>query len=408
MKLRIILETIQDQMNAISQRLSIEPDDVILIARRTSNKHWKFVLNQWFQNKIRLPEDSLRVKEAITSFEKYRKSLSLKDINQYKTISEIDKAIQDVINDKNKEFMAKINKRTNVKVISKKGPYTTIIVDDVDDLMDLGEGTKWCTRRSYPESQAAICLNIYKYVYMIFKDDKPIIQATSGFEEINTADNIPVNERTKNLGGGLSIEDLLPKPTSNSAYFCSHTCFNYATRVLMSRDAELESEILKHPDYAFYYATYMIGGRWPEAEPTIMKQPDSAVRYASNILKKIDKNFRWFEAEPIILKDVDAAVDYADKVIEGRWPEAESVILADPNNHIAAFQYAKKVIGDRWYEAEPMIIVQPRTACLYAADVIKNRWPEAEKFIYNNRAVWLEYTNLVIDKFGFNAMHGDY
>ena len=75
-------------------------------------------------------------------------------------------------------------------------------------------------------------------------------------------------------------------------------------------------------------------------------------------------------------------------VIKGRWPEAEPIIMEDPNY---AYLYAKDVIKGRWPEAEPTIKEYPQWACWYALNVIKGRWPEAEPTIRKNLDTWKVY-----------------
>lgn len=55
--------------------------------------------------------------------------------------------------------------------------------------------------------------------------------------------------------------------------------------------------IKKNPKLAFRHAQRIIKGRWYEAEPYIMKDPNWACEYAMHILKE-----RWYEAEPVIMK----------------------------------------------------------------------------------------------------------
>jgi hypothetical protein len=91
---------------------------------------------------------------------------------------------------------------------------------------------------------------------------------------------------------------------------------------------------VEHPDrleWAYWYARNVIQGRWPEAEPVIMGNPDAAYQYAQDVIQG-----RWPEAEPVIMGNPDAAYWYARDVIQGRWPEAEPVIMSNPD---AAYQY---------------------------------------------------------------------
>ena len=79
---------------------------------------------------------------------------------------------------------------------------------------------------------------------------------------------------------------------------------------------------------------------------------------------------------------------YARDVIQGRWPEAEPIIMKDPK---CACWYACFVIKGRWPEAEPTIMEGPHCARWYARDVIKGRWPEAEPIIMGNTYGWSDY-----------------
>lgn len=142
--------------------------------------------------------------------------------------------------------------------------------------------------------------------------------------------------------------------------------------------AKRESEILKSggPQFLMRYARTVINGRWPDAEPVIMQDPVSADVYATEII-----GGRWPEAEPVIMAHPMSAVAYASDVIKGRWPEAEPVIMAYPMSAVA---YARDVIKGRWPEAEPTIKGSGDPARVYAKEVIGGRWPAAEASIMTN------------------------
>ena len=108
----------------------------------------------------------------------------------------------------------------------------------------------------------------------------------------------------------------------------------------------------------------------------INKKPSGDSRQDYEYAKDVIQG-RWPEAEPIIMKSPYYAYRYAYYVIKGRWPEAESSIMKDP---LYIYFYAKDVIG-RWPEAEKHIMKDPNIIINYARDVIKGRWPEAEPAI---------------------------
>ena len=59
---------------------------------------------------------------------------------------------------------------------------------------------------------------------------------------------------------------------------------------------------------------------------------------------------------------------YACEVIEGRWPEAEPVILTSPQ---WAYWYARDVIESHWLEAGLVILTSPRWTYWYTKNVLK-------------------------------------
>ena len=86
---------------------------------------------------------------------------------------------------------------------------------------------------------------------------------------------------------------------------------------------------------------------------------------------------------------------YARDVIEGRWLEAEPIIMKDKHY---AWAYAYNVIQGRWPEVEPYIMKNPCYAYKYARDIIKGRWPEAEPYIKQDAHHWGMYCK----EFGIN------
>lgn len=114
----------------------------------------------------------------------------------------------------------------------------------------------------------------------------------------------------------------------------------------------LEPHIAKHAETAYYYALKQKGAnRWPEAEPVIMKDPEYAYLYASHILKR-----PWPAAEPYIMKAPYWAYSYAyDINLKNRepWPEAEPYIMKDP---LSAYHYSLDILKRPWPEAEPYIM----------------------------------------------------
>jgi hypothetical protein len=140
-----------------------------------------------------------------------------------------------------------------------------------------------------------------------------------------------------------------------------------------------------NPGIKTYNYARSLGCRWPEGEAVLLHNGDteSLFAYAEDIVKG-----RWPEAEPIIIKDPEYAYLYARSVIKGRWPEAEPTIMKNPE---FAYFYAKDVIKGRWPKAEPIIMTSIRWIEPYARSVIKGRWPKAEPIIKTDASYWKKY-----------------
>lgn len=65
---------------------------------------------------------------------------------------------------------------------------------------------------------------------------------------------------------------------------------------------------------------------------------------------------------------------------------------------LEAMRYALNVIKDEWPEAEPIIMQDPEAAYFYALDVLKEPWPEAEPIIMKDWIYALLYDTNVVKK----------
>ena len=93
----------------------------------------------------------------------------------------------------------------------------------------------------------------------------------------------------------------------------------------------------------------------------------------------------WAKAEPVILTDPEACLEYARMVLRKRWPEGEKTILASGNLNIITV-YCMDLFGscERWREAEPIVLTDPEYTVDYAHVIIDGPWPEAEELILAN------------------------
>jgi hypothetical protein len=156
---------------------------------------------------------------------------------------------------------------------------------------------------------------------------------------------------------------------------------------------------------AVRFAINVIQGRFPEAEPIIVENGEDIYLYALSAI-----GGRWLEAEKYIGENLSYFVNqtdvskyfylYACDIIKGRFPEAEPVIGDDAE---LAFKYAAEILKGRFVEGEQAILDSgnPIMACDYAIEVLKSRWFEAEDLIGSD----LKVASLYAEHFGLQAKH---
>jgi len=370
MKLRMIVETVTDQIQALAQRNSISPDEVKSLCQQASKDYWKWVLKQWFDGKISLPEDVERSQQVLSSFKSVlpRVPSDQRDIFKLKSLEEIESLIAPLLGVSSSKKSHKITGRPGVKLVNTNGPYETYEITDEETLKKLGEGTRWCTRGSHPKCAAGGYLKTYGKIFTILQNGRPVIQYTPDYSQVQDIENNKVKDPT--------LLALIPPPDPTHI----KSAFNYAINVMKKRWPEAEPYIMKDPQRAYYYAFLVMGKRWPEAEAVILQDPHWAVSYAITVIDANNMKKRWPEAEAVILQDPEAANEYAIHILKKRWPEAEPYIMQDPK---LAAKYAIQILKKkRWPEAEPYIMQDPKSAAKYAIQILKKkRWPEAEPYI---------------------------
>ena len=83
----------------------------------------------------------------------------------------------------------------------------------------------------------------------------------------------------------------------------------------IKRKRQLESLWAQYPKYSYRYARKILEGRFPAGEAVIVQDPGYAHYYALYILKR-----RWPEAEPVIASNSFWASEYAEKVLHDPYP----------------------------------------------------------------------------------------
>lgn len=98
-----------------------------------------------------------------------------------------------------------------------------------------------------------------------------------------------------------------------------HEAFKKA--LVEGRSRDLETIILRSPEFAYLYARFVIEGRWLQAEELILTDNSGyEERYLTDVLKK---DMVLIKSTPLL------AANYAVYVMEDRWSEIEPLLLTD-------------------------------------------------------------------------------
>jgi hypothetical protein len=91
------------------------------------------------------------------------------------------------------DAVAKNTTKEGVEYLGQSGQYRVYKVSSAKAVMELGEGTKWCTRGSYTQPQAEHYISKYGYLFIVMRSHVgkllPFIQICSDLSEPRDADD---------------------------------------------------------------------------------------------------------------------------------------------------------------------------------------------------------------------------
>jgi len=398
----------QSKLELLSKKYNMTPDEINTFSNcdPTPNKQYlDWLIKQIQSNTLRLPEDCDKCINTLSLFTVKKQVLKNTnkpiDINQYKSLGDIQRNLDEVMNVNTKRQQVKLDTEQGQRVLLNKPPYKIIEITTKEASAKLCRDTEWCIKD--PKFFDMYEISISNPLYLILNNDEPgaLFNAQSKQfkdvydeeldlrEEHNTKlllllksigvdvntyvmdyvlTNTAVREEQKYIiSKFMTQKDILKSPELS---------FLYSSEVLNKRWKQAEPTIMKDPAWAFRYCSAVLRGRWPEAEPYIMQSPQYSFMYAKYVIGK-----RWANAEPTIMQSPRYSYQYATDILHSRWPEAEPTIMKDPEN---ATNYASHILNTRWTEAEPYIMKEPQWAYIYAKHVIHSRWLEAEEVILNS------------------------
>ena len=359
----------------------------------SKGKYLQWLANRYTEIDFRM-EDANRIRQTLQQFIAKRNSLEIKDINQYKSLDDLENAVEDKEAAKSKRQQKLEIKNEGVTKILETDTYLIMHLKTQEAANYYGKNTKWCTTAD--NDNMFNDYNRLGKIYIIidkkqnrkwqlhleteqFMDEHdnevsdvdvrnmiedPKINNWLKFKVTRPGERyylVPPNLyteeeviKTNTLQLALDFALLTYKDKSKLHPQIKEligrnfsTAFIYANKT-RKPFPEGEDAIATVSSYAFEYATEILKGRFPKGEKEMARDLSTTkcIEYA-RLIKK-----RFKQAEHRILKDPFDAVIYAERVIKGRWPEAEKIIAT---NMTSALNYAQNVIKGRWPEGEDVI-----------------------------------------------------
>jgi hypothetical protein len=428
----ILLEN-KMQLEKIASKTGLTPEQVDDIVKRINPNHWRWVLNNWYNDSFD-PQDSEvqeKIKDAIEEFEQKKERIGTNDIQKFKRIEDLKKEMSRFINlDKDqiilnkKRSIEEIKNMKGVEVVSEKGPYTTINVSDFDTLAELGEGSRsWCTRGTSPECYAPRYISEFGSVNIVFENGAPIIQYSPDYSMITD-----INNNSLETGSELAL--LIPPPKQPE--YAKDYINNVIEKENENIPDEIKNEIKNNPDLYWHFISnekqqeILDNPRDPKNRELLLKlkntsgSEDSLITF-KDMASRGDQNFNdYINYFKIIYKTANtpekALLFYSTNEQYGflkNIPFLKNMLISKiASNPKTAYEFSrdyslsykeKYPINDKgeWtgifkLKAEKSIASNPFYAEKYATEILKKEWTGpykklAEKNIASNPETALEY-----------------
>lgn len=233
------------------ERESIEQLRLAAEADPTRGKYVEWLARQLKAGRIRLPEDTEKLKANLNRFNKIKNRLEVRDINRY-TPGELARAIRPYETSARQEKKlgraGKLVLPPGSELVIEKGPYQVVKITGVEAATKLSSGTEWCTAN---EEWAKEYLASGP-LYLVYKNGERWMLAHYPSDQFMDIYDEECDPEIK-----FDMIELLEPVTG--------------------------IKIKDNPVWAYRYVRDVIKGRWPEGEEAIKKDPKWWREYTRNI-----------------------------------------------------------------------------------------------------------------------------
>jgi hypothetical protein len=357
-------EKYHSQAEKLAKSLNIDANELLKAAIKADpnpkKKNVGWILKQAGVRNIILPEDIPHLANVLRQFEEQKRvgRISRNDINNYKDIEDLERTLEELgaIESKRQGGLGfDPLKLPGVEVHAKKGPYLTLKITNPESAAELGEGSKWCTRKSYSGgSQASNYIKRHGALFIVFKNNKKYLQYTPNYSQVQHVDGPSAKFKPE----GPALEVMKPEPGAGGEVLLGYAKLSGKRSPDMEKELinlienETDKEKLQHTIIqAIDYLSDCLEPI-PELIIPILKRP--VYRADWSITNLID-NARWIPqgVPDYILQAIDDtqssdAVVKLAKRTERRWPQFEQQkwFLNDIHDLISYIDYTGEFVPE--------------------------------------------------------------
>lgn len=329
--------------------------------------------------------------KLLADFLTYQHQLPHPNINQYtiqelvKEIDELDKTEIELPNTKLK--VKDPLSLTGVTLEASQGQIKIYKITDAISLAELGEGSKWCTRRSYPQCRAEAYLDYSPQIIITYKN-RLVAQFAENLSEIKNLENEPLElDQLKKVLPSSYIDKkindgfvALGPPAKNGDF----PSLSYMERTILAEKIKKYGMMKEQAD--------------PKIINLIRQWPEKLVEY------KVHHDLEILPQELKYLMQTDPAraVKIASQ-LDHPTSDIEKEMLYDLMTAARQPDYAESV--KLYYRNNPQRIDQAKVLTLemgvpiatrFACEILKRQWPELEAMLATSGSHIQRYTKYAI------------
>ena len=304
--------------------------------------HTQWILNQYKRSKIR-QEDHPRIREALSNFETHKGKLENKDINQYKSLSDVEAAVEPHLG------TTTTSNRQEKKAIKSEGSdlvhndeergVTVHHIKTEQAACSYGAGTKWCTAGKKDNM-----FNAYNKdgpMFVIQHGGRKYQFHNASYQFMDEKDNnVKFNELHPDIQKSLSKSEHPEIQVANLMHTNPHFKINdkNVNNLVKHKNSFVRREVARHPEHA----GKLVNDKDSSVRMAVAKHPEHAGKLVN------DKN-------SFVRMEVALHPEHAGELVNDENSSVREVVAQHP-------EHAGKLVNDERHYVRMEVAQHPEHA----------------------------------------------